>query len=144
MHSPSNVIVALTLACVFAALAAVHVYWAVGSTPAGGAAVPTRADGQPLFCPSRATTMAVALLLLAAAGVMLGKVGILAPVGPMLFYRVGPWVIGGVLLLRTIGDFRYVGLFKRVRGSRFARFDSRYYTPLCAVLAAGAFYVAAA
>ena len=144
MHSASTVTVALALAGVFAILAAVHVYWAVGNAAAGGAAVPTRADGQPLFRPGRAATVVVALLLLAAAVVMLGKVGILAPVGPMLFYRVGPWVIGSVLLLRTLGDFRYVGLFKRERASRFARLDSRYYTPLCAVLSAGSFYVATA
>ncbi|WP_268893745.1 DUF3995 domain-containing protein [Paenibacillus puerhi] len=30
-----------------------------------------------------------------------------------------------------MGDFRYVGMFKRVRGSRFARHDNYVFTPLC-------------
>jgi hypothetical protein len=48
-----------------------------------------------------------------------------------------------VLALRAIGEFRYVGLFKRVRESRFAALDTRVYTPLCVALAAAVFYLAA-
>lgn len=46
------------------------------------------------------------------------------------------------MLLRGVGEFRYVGLFKRVKGSRFARNDTRFYSPLCLMLAAGLFYLA--
>jgi len=42
-----------------------------------------------------------------------------------------------VLLLRAIGDFRLVGFFKRIRGSRFARLDTVLYSPLCLALSAG-------
>jgi hypothetical protein len=41
------------------------------------------------------------------------------------------------LLARAIGDFKYLGLFKRVRGSRFATLDTFVYSPLCLLLAAG-------
>ena len=44
---------------------------------------------------------------------------------------------------RTVGEFRYVGLFKRERGTRFAALDSCIYTPLCALLAAAVLYLAA-
>jgi hypothetical protein len=44
--------------------------------------------------------------------------------------------------LRTIGDFRLVGVFKRVRGTRFARLDSIAFAPLCLLLAAGVVRVA--
>ena len=142
MHHPSQV--SLALAAVFITLACVHVFWAFGYGTLGGAAIPTRSDGRPLLRPSRGATLAVAMLLLVAAVVVLGDAGILAPIGPIMLYRVGAWVVGAVLLLRTIGDFRYVGLFKRERASRFARLDSRIYTPLCAALAAGTLYVAAA
>ena len=46
------------------------------------------------------------------------------------------------VLMRAIGDFRYVGFFKRVRGSRFARMDTTLYSPLCLALAAGVAAVA--
>jgi hypothetical protein len=44
--------------------------------------------------------------------------------------------------LRTIGEFRYVGLFKRVHSTPFARWDSRLFTPLSAAIAAAAVVVA--
>ena len=134
--------VALGLAVIFGAIAAVHVFWAAGGATTGGAAVPTVADGAPLFRPGRAGTLAVAVLLAAAAAVVLGRAGVTALLAPPVLYRVATWVLGGVLLLRVIGEFRYVGVFKRERGSRFARLDTWLYTPLCAGLAAGVLYLA--
>jgi hypothetical protein len=143
-------VVAGVLAAVFAAIAAVHVYWAARGASAAsvdaatvGGAVPVRADGTPLFTPGPLATLAVAVLLAAAAVVVLGRAGVVAPVAPAILYRAGTWVLGCVLLLRAIGDFRYVGIFRRERHSRFAAMDTVLYTPLCALLAAGVFYLAA-
>jgi hypothetical protein len=36
--------------------------------------------------------------------------------------------------LRSVGDFRLVGFFKRVRGTRFARYDSLLFSPLSLAL----------
>ncbi len=47
-----------------------------------------------------------------------------------------------LIVLRTVGDLRYVGVFKRVRRTRFAVRDTRIYTPVCGVLAAGVLYLA--
>jgi hypothetical protein len=46
------------------------------------------------------------------------------------------------LLARTVGDFKYVGLFKRVRGTPFARLDTLLYSPLCLLLSLGVASVA--
>jgi len=46
------------------------------------------------------------------------------------------------LLARAVGDLNYVGFFKRVRGTKFARMDSLLYSPLCLALAAGVAIVA--
>src|SRR5690348_1716569 len=117
---PASYPLALLLATVFTALAAIHVYWSL----AGGAAgetVPTRADGTPLFRPTVGGTLVVAGALLAAAAVVLGQGGVAALPIPPAVYRVGAWGLGAVLALRAVGDFRYVGLFKRERRSAFAR-----------------------
>ena len=139
---PASYLVALVLAAVFTALAVVHVYWALAGVT-GGASVPTLADGTLLFRPSVGGTLAVAGALLAAAAVVLGRGGVAALPLPPGLYRVGAWGLGAVLGLRAIGDFRYVGMFKRERRSAFARRDTALYSPLCAVLAAGVFYLAA-
>ena len=49
---------------------------------------------------------------------------------------------GGRPVGRAIGDFKYVGFFKRVRGSKFARMDTLVYSPLCLLLALGVARVA--
>ena len=137
-------IVAIVLAAIFAAISAVHVFWAARGTTGsdGNGAIPMRRDGTPLFRPSRASTLAVATALAAAALVVLGRTGVIAPHGMGWIYRAGAWTLGAVLALRAIGDFRYVGLFKRERSTRFARLDTRWFTPLCALLAAGVLYLA--
>jgi len=140
-------LVGLGVAAVLAALAALHAYWAVRGDPAGRApgspVVPTRPDGRPLFRPGGAATLAVAIALTSAAVIVLGCSGVLAPGGLTAWYRIGAWGVGAVLLLRAVGDFRYVGLFKRERRTPFARLDTRVYSPLCAALAAGVLYLAA-
>ena len=51
------------------------------------------------------------------------------------FAEIAAWVFAAMFALRAIGDFRYVGFFKRIRDTRFARLDTLAYSPLCAVLA---------
>ena len=132
---------AIVLALVFTALAVLHVYWAaVGG--AGAAVVPTRGDGAPPFRPGRLATLAVAGALFMSAVVVLARAGRVRLPGPATLYRAAAWGRGGVLLLRAVGDFRYVGFFKRERASAFARRDTALYSPLCAALAVGVFYIA--
>jgi len=40
-----------------------------------------------------------------------------------------------IFAFRALGDFRYVGFFKRVRGNLFAQRDTWFYSPLCLLLA---------
>jgi hypothetical protein len=136
-------LVAAALAIVLGALAALHVYWAIGGSSSGGGAIPSRIDGTPLFTPGPMATFAVAIALTIAAAIVLGRGGIIPPEPRFILFRLGAWAVGVVLLLRAIGDFRYVGLFKRERRTRFARMDTRWYTPLCAALGIGVLYLAA-
>lgn len=45
------------------------------------------------------------------------------------------WIIPIIFFLRSIGDFRYVGLTKKVKGTVFARLDTLYFAPLCLLIA---------
>ena len=56
--------------------------------------------------------------------------------------RLLTFCLGAVFLARAIGDFRLVGFFKRVQGSRFARLDTLVYAPLCLILGIAALFVA--
>jgi hypothetical protein len=121
---------------VFIALAVWHFYMAFAGVHGEGAAVPS-VEGRPLFVPSIGATVAVGIMLLFFAMLVAATSGMLSVRLPP---RVLAWLSYALalgLFARAVGDFRYVGFFKRLRGSRFAMMDTLVYSPLCLLLAAG-------
>ena len=117
--------------------AGVHVYWAAGGKAGKGAAIPS-ANGRAVIKPSAFATAMVAVGLFAIAALLALRTGWLnlqALPGNGVLVQIGTWLAAAVFALRAIGDFRYVGFFKRIRDSRFARLDTLAYSPLCAGLA---------
>jgi Protein of unknown function (DUF3995) len=118
---------------VLAAIGAIHVAWACGARWGLGVVLPERA-GRLVFTPSAATTLLVAACLFAAAWLTLALAGLLPSPVPLAWLWPAGIVAAIVFGARTVGDLRYVGLFKRVRGSAFARQDDAVFTPLCFAL----------
>ena len=115
-------------------LSALHLYWAAGGRTGAVAALPER-HGAPIFQPGIASTLVVAGLLASAAVLVLARAGHWpAALLPHWIVTPGAQVVALVLIARSIGDFRYVGFFKRVRDTRFARLDTRVYSPIALVL----------
>lgn len=131
-----NTILAPLLIAVFLCLALLHLYWMLGGRMGVLAAIP-EIDGRPAFLPSVTATFVVALGLMLCALLLAATSGLVSLPVP---HSVLTWLtraLALVLLLRAIGDFRLVGFFKRIRGSRFARLDTALYSPLCLALSAG-------
>ncbi|TFG44340.1 MAG: DUF3995 domain-containing protein [Gemmatimonadales bacterium] len=135
-------IVAIMLALAFFVLSLLHIGWALGIRIGHAQAIPEREDGQPMFRPGPASTLAVAGLLFVAALLLTQRVGLGRELIPVALVVPGCWVLSAAFVLRAIGEFRYVGIFKRVRGTAFARMDTRYYSPLALALGLGAALVA--
>ena len=117
--------------------AAIHVYWAAGGKAGKAAAVPT-AEGRAVITPSPLGTGLVGAGLCAIAALLAFRIGWLKLPGVAndnIFVQIAAWLIAAVFALRAIGDFRYVGFFKRIRDSKFARLDTLAYSPICAALA---------
>jgi uncharacterized membrane protein YidH (DUF202 family) len=135
-----NTVITACVSLVFVALAIWHfrmAFWPIE----GGGAVPS-VDGKPLFSPSTSATVAVAIVLLLFA-LLVAATGGLFEVGVSRRLLTGlSFALALGLLGRAIGEFKYVGFFKRVRGSRFARLDTWLYSPLCLLLAIGVAFVA--
>ncbi|WP_353120485.1 DUF3995 domain-containing protein [Nitratidesulfovibrio sp.] len=121
-----------------AAITLLHGAWVLGSTLWLDRVIPRTPDsvgGRPLFAMPRGLTGAVTLvfaLLALLPGLTLGWLPLPSP-------RVAPTLCLGaafIFVVRAIGDFRYCGLFRRIRSTTFARWDARLYTPLCLLLAA--------
>jgi hypothetical protein len=112
------------------AIGALHVVWACGVRWGSVSAVP-ELNGRPLFVPPRMLTSLVALALFAATWLTLALGRFVPAPLPFVWLRYAGAAIAVVFALRTIGDLRFVGLFKRVRDTSFARFDDLVFTPLC-------------
>ncbi|ANY69203.1 hypothetical protein BBD42_23985 [Paenibacillus sp. BIHB 4019] len=124
-------------------LGGIHVYWAFGGKWGASAALPTKAGSQQtLFVPGAAGTSIVACLLFCAAMLLLMQGRLLPVFLGAAFIQWCCWACAAAFMLRTIGDFSYVGLFRKVRITRFAKFDLYLFTPLCLLLSA-AFFAAA-
>lgn len=130
---------ALILSMVFFTLSLLHFYWASGGQWWLDQALPMNEQGDHVLKPSKLPTIIVGIGLLGFGAfyvaVLLGSnvSGMMSIVG---------WIIPSIFLLRAIGDFRYVGFFKRIRQTDFAKYDTRIYAPLCLTIALIAFMTA--
>jgi hypothetical protein len=88
----------------------------------------------PIFRPSKFGTGVVAILLALAAWLALEWGGIQRGLFSDILLSYGGWLLTVVFLVRAIGDFKWVGFFKKKRGTVFAKWDSLLYSPLCFLL----------
>ena len=119
---------------IFAALSILHFYWAAGGKWGATNSVPAKASGETLFMPSPLATFVVALGLLGLALVMLGNSGFFDFLIARKYLYYADIAIGALFIIRAIGDFLYVGFFKKVIGTVFAKYDTAFYSPLCLLL----------
>jgi len=132
---------AALIAVVFCLLSLLHIGWAVGFRAGTWQVLPER-DGAPLFQPGPLSTLAVAALLFVAALLVTQRAGLGRELLPAALVEPGCWTVSVALVARAIGEFRYVGFFKRVRQTAFARMDTRLYSPLAFLLGVGTGMVA--
>lgn len=134
--------ISIALVVFFVAAALAHAYWALGGRIGFDAAIP-RVAGRASLNPSRASTWLVAIALLVFAVLVAALAGFVRVPLSAGKLRWVAYALAAVLVLRAIGEFRLVGLFKSIRGSRFATLDTWLYSPLCLLLAAGIAVLAA-
>ncbi len=127
-------------AAIFFVLSLYHVYWAFGGKQGVDLVIPQR-DGETLFTPKPVITLAVAAALFSAGLVFMGKMNFFSHIIPPIFFDWSMWIIAAVFFLRAIGDFKYVGFFKKHKESRFALWDTRLFSPLCLFISIGALFI---
>lgn len=128
--------IALIAAAILVIVSAIHLYWASGGRWGGAAAIPRKEEGgAPLFKPRVPETVAVAVALLVATAALLVQANLIG-LGDADRYAKATCILCAVIFFaRAVGEFNYLGLFKRIRNTAFARNDTRYYSPMCLFLA---------
>ena len=115
-------------------LGIVHFYWALGGKRGVDKAIPT-IDGKPTMEPGAVVTAFVGFALIGIGGITfaLGFFDLKSVIfGKYIIYS--GWLLSGIFIIRSVGDFKTVGFFKQVKESNFAKYDTLYYSPLCLLL----------
>lgn len=112
----------------FGAIGLLHIYWALGGGRGLKAAIPENEEG-PLFEARPGGTLFIALIFCS------GALLVFLDARQIDLHSLQGYLYHLILIIfgaRAIGEFNYVGFFKRVTHSRFARYDTYFYSPLCA------------
>ncbi|MCY0976820.1 DUF3995 domain-containing protein [Chryseobacterium wangxinyae] len=113
------------LITIFLSIALLHIYWAIGGSWGKNLAIPTTEKGIALFQPS-----ALSCALIGALFILFSlSIAFRGRFSSFIF-----WVMVFIFFLRAIGDFRYVGFFKKIKKTPFAERDTHFYSPLCLLI----------
>lgn len=128
----------LAALAIIAFAAAFHLHWALGGRLGYSVSLPQRLDGTPVMAHRlpwwRPAAGAVALGLLALALLLLAYAGRLPLPLPRSLARLALLAAGAAFVARALVPNRYVGFFKSLRATRWARYDTRLYSPLFLLL----------
>ena len=128
-----HTILGLLLFMLFASISLLHFYWLFGGQFGLAHALPTDTAGNRVINPNKFETALVSITLLAFAIFYLIKIGFLPYNLPQVILNYGGWLLSLIFISRAIGDFKYVGFFKKITTTTFAKFDTKYfsYISLC-------------
>jgi hypothetical protein len=122
---------------IFILISLIHVYWAFGGKWGIEAVIPKLENRSGTLTPPPIATLVVA-------GGLLGFALVHAAALKLISFITADYlgicliIIASIFALRAVGDFKYVGLFKKQRTGLFAQNDTRYYIPLCVLISLNA------
>ena len=105
-------ILSIILLAIFTALSLMHFYWLFGGKWGLEKVIPTKENQTSTLSIPKFATLIVALVLLLFGFIYLVKSGLINVQIPNLVSNYGYWIIPAIFILRAIGDFKYVGVFK--------------------------------
>lgn len=126
---------------IFILLSFLHVYWAMGGKRGMSAVLPSLEEGHAVFTPGPLITLVVAAAMGIFAFITIGNLDIFRQYINLTIFKYATLAIGLIFTLRAIGDFKYMGFFKKATGTLFAKNDTRYYSPLCIIIAVFSFLI---
>ena len=129
------IILTRILTTIFSVLAIIHFYWALGGQFGFENALPTNEQGIKILNPKSMDTAMAGIVFLIFGLLYLFSLNALKNKILIIIQNIGLWVIPIIFLTRAIGDFKYLGFFKQIDRTAFADMDTKFYSPLCLIIA---------
>lgn len=129
-----KIYISIVLAVIFLLLAIIHFNWAFGGRWGFEQAIPTNEQGEQILNPRNieSAIIGLGLLFMAIFYILIGD--FLNFELPKWILKSASWIIPIVFILRAIGDFRYIGFFKKIKQTEFGQLDTIFYSPLCLLI----------
>lgn len=124
----------LLISILFLGLGGIHFYWLFGGKIGFADSLPTNEKGERVLNPKKIDTAIVGLVLSSFGLFYCVKGGIIAYDFSCYVINYGRWIIPTIFILRAIGDFKYVGFFKRIKETNFGKLDTKLFSPLCLLI----------
>lgn len=127
-------IISFLVFLIFIFLSSIHFYWCFGGHWGSRSVFPTKDDDTKPNMPGFLPTFTVAVGLLALAIFILIKGGFLEISLPLWLNKYGLRSLAIIFIIRAIGEFNYVGFFKKIKQTKFGKNDTKYFSPLCLLI----------
>lgn len=127
-------IISIVLVFILFTLGILHFYWTIGGKWAFENSLPHKETGERVLNPKSFECFIAAIMLIAFGFFVLVKSKIILFDLPIWLNYYGLYVLAFVFIMRAIGDFKYVGFFKKIKKTTFGRLDSKLYSPLCLLI----------
>jgi hypothetical protein len=128
------IVLSLILFLIFTILGGFHFYWLFGGVWGLKKVIPTRGKELKSISIPKLATLIVGLVLVLFGLMYLIKSELINIEIPNWLIHYGYWFIPSIFILRAIGDFKYVGIFKKIKNTEFAKADNKVFIPLCLVI----------
>ncbi len=128
-------VLSLLLSFIFFILGIIHFNWVIGGEYGFTASLPTKENGERVLNPKKIDSAIIGIGLFAFSFFYVLKSELINPNEPQWILTYGSWIIPSIFILRAIGDFKYVGFFKKVKQTAFGRLDTIFFSPLCLFIA---------
>ncbi len=132
----------LLLSFIFFILGLIHLNWGIGGKFGFNQSLPTKENGERVLNPKKIDSIIVGMGLLFLAFFYISLFGLFSLNLPEWLFKYGSWGIPSFFTIRAIGDFHYVGFFKKIKQTEFSRLDSKLFSPLCLIIAIIGFVIA--
>lgn len=131
----------VALFLIFLFLGGIHFYWLFGGKWAVESVIPTKSsepNSQPV---PKIATLIVAFGLTSFGLLYLNSAFLHFFPSFNYFSYYLLWIIPSIFIIRAIGEFKYVGFFKKVKNTKFAKADTTLFSPKCLAIGLMGLYI---
>ncbi len=107
-------IIGILLPIIFLLISFIHIYWAICGSFGKGKVLP-EFESKKVLNPSKLLTFRSCIYIFTWIYEYIRIIWFLKLIGPIIFYKIGSFIISIRFLLGSSGDFQYVGIFKKIK-----------------------------